>query len=534
MEQKPKSKPEKSPKEKIIRDAVHGYIHIDTEYFKLIDTPNFQRLKRLEQTNSRPVYPCAHHDRFVHSLGVFHLGKMAISYIEENSKEEIKNKVLWERAKKSFELACLLHDIGHSPFSHTFEYAFLEEKDNNNVSSIDNILNGEGIHDIKIKSDGGHVDERKHFIEDFSERKGWGTPPPHEKVSAILVLTEYYDTVIGEEFQQDPFLIARMILGLKYQKKNERTKDEHLFYNCFIELLNSDSIDVDKLDYLTRDQWATGHISKLIDYERIFSSMYIKKRKIEKDYVVCYHKRCINELLGLMEAQKLINVSMHSHHIVKYDEYVLKRAIEEIAKIIDEGAHVDDKKTLSQIFSLNSLFKEKMTLIDNGLKFKLITDDDIIHLLKIYIDQSSYAKEWFYRQYELKAVWKTYSDYKYFFREFNDSQRDALFNNKKTIIEQFLRDCSFDVKKYYINDKKLTGEYNPNLSINVKIFIKEEVVNLEDIRKSYDLERDNKEKEEAKRYFLLYLPKELIEDKDIRDAFIDFTKKQIEILSSTN
>ena len=50
---------------------------------------------------------------------------------------------------------------------------------------------------------------------------------------------------------------------------------------------------------------------------------------------------------------------MHSHHIVKYDEYVSKRAIEEIAKIIDEGVHADDKKSqVSLIFNYLTISKK--------------------------------------------------------------------------------------------------------------------------------------------------------------------------------
>ena len=61
---------------KIFLDTVHGYISVPNDYCeKFVDTANFQRLRRIEQLSSRSLYPCARHDRFVHSIGVFHIGK---------------------------------------------------------------------------------------------------------------------------------------------------------------------------------------------------------------------------------------------------------------------------------------------------------------------------------------------------------------------------------------------------------------------------------------------------------------------------
>jgi HD superfamily phosphohydrolase len=75
---------------KLIKDTIHGYIKIPDEYcHNLIDTEVFQRLRRIEQTSIRNLFPCAHHDRFVHSLGTYHLGSKAIDEIFRNSKNEI-------------------------------------------------------------------------------------------------------------------------------------------------------------------------------------------------------------------------------------------------------------------------------------------------------------------------------------------------------------------------------------------------------------------------------------------------------------
>lgn len=65
-------------KQKIVKDPLYGYISIDTDIFEqVIDTRFFQRLRRIEQTSMRCLYPSARHDRFVHSMAV---GGVSISY----------------------------------------------------------------------------------------------------------------------------------------------------------------------------------------------------------------------------------------------------------------------------------------------------------------------------------------------------------------------------------------------------------------------------------------------------------------------
>lgn len=102
----------------IIKDPVHNYIKIYEHERCLIDTAPFQRLRRILQLpTSQYVYPSATHTRFAHSLGVMHVaGVFAESlYSEGIEKSETFRLFVISR------LLGLLHDIGHGPFSHTFE-----------------------------------------------------------------------------------------------------------------------------------------------------------------------------------------------------------------------------------------------------------------------------------------------------------------------------------------------------------------------------------------------------------------------------
>lgn len=102
---------------KRILDSVHGYIQIDDDYCNnIIDTEYFQRLRRIEQTSTRSIFPSARHDRFIHSLGVFHLGCMFVEKIEKQISELASDKIPSNKDNvfESYKLACLLHDVAHS------------------------------------------------------------------------------------------------------------------------------------------------------------------------------------------------------------------------------------------------------------------------------------------------------------------------------------------------------------------------------------------------------------------------------------
>ncbi len=93
--------------EKTIHDPIHGAIRVEDEILRIIDTPQFQRLRWVKQLGfANLVYPGANHTRFEHSIGTMHLAK-----------------ILAEKLKLGEEvvISALLHDIAHFPFSHSGE-----------------------------------------------------------------------------------------------------------------------------------------------------------------------------------------------------------------------------------------------------------------------------------------------------------------------------------------------------------------------------------------------------------------------------
>lgn len=103
---------------KVMRDPIHGYIHIDyAVIWQCIDTKEFQRLRRIHQLGGNfQVYPTAEHSRFSHSLGVYEIVRRMVNEVKSLKAE------LSEYEKVSVMLAGLLHDVGHGPFSHAFEH----------------------------------------------------------------------------------------------------------------------------------------------------------------------------------------------------------------------------------------------------------------------------------------------------------------------------------------------------------------------------------------------------------------------------
>ena len=125
-------------KMKIFKDSVHGYIQIPETIVKyIIDTQLFQRLRCIEQTSMRILYPAARHDRFIHSLGVYYLGAKAFSSfrVKTEKNDALKfGKDWWDKHYILFSLACLLHDCAHAPFSHTYEFIYDIPRMDSNVT----------------------------------------------------------------------------------------------------------------------------------------------------------------------------------------------------------------------------------------------------------------------------------------------------------------------------------------------------------------------------------------------------------------
>ena len=114
----------------IFNDPIYGFITIqNTLIFKIIEHPYFQRLRRISQMGlSYLVYPGAHHTRFHHAIGCLFLMQKAIETLR------MKDVIISKEEEEALQIAILLHDIGHGPFSHTLEHSIVENVNHEEIS----------------------------------------------------------------------------------------------------------------------------------------------------------------------------------------------------------------------------------------------------------------------------------------------------------------------------------------------------------------------------------------------------------------
>lgn len=108
-------------KQKILNDPVYGFVSIPYGIvFDLVEHPYFQRLRRIKQTSlTHYVYPGALHTRFHHAIGALHLATEALDVLRNKGVDIAADEA------EALQIAVLLHDIGHGPFSHTLEHTLI-------------------------------------------------------------------------------------------------------------------------------------------------------------------------------------------------------------------------------------------------------------------------------------------------------------------------------------------------------------------------------------------------------------------------
>ncbi len=210
-----------------IRDPVHGSIHILDEEAHVIMNPFFQRLRGIKQLGlSEYVFPGATHSRFLHSIGVMYIGEKVFNKL---FKEKLSDPDIL-KLKFTFKMACLLHDIGHAPLSHSTEIVMPTLKDLNfskeQLKDWDKDPNGQATHeDYTVKS----IIDSSLSLSFFRLRESFGVTP-----KGIT------DLIIGSTSSPSYFTYK----GINY-------------FSLLHQLVSSE-MDCDRMDYLLRDSYFCG------------------------------------------------------------------------------------------------------------------------------------------------------------------------------------------------------------------------------------------------------------------------------------
>ena len=220
-------KPERHAKEKSIRDAIWGTNRVYSWEVAILDSPLLQRLRDIRQTGlAYLVYPTALHSRFDHTLGVLAVASKIVRSINDKYPQYKDPRISYADHMR-VRLSAILHDVGHSCFSHTSEtiYAASEE--------------------FKVLT--------KYVNDQFKV-----PPKPHEIMSWLIVRSQRFKEFIGELAQKkllsdwdcsldDVDIIAGNIIGFRQNPKDKFLAD----------IING-PMDADKLDYLVRDAYFAG------------------------------------------------------------------------------------------------------------------------------------------------------------------------------------------------------------------------------------------------------------------------------------
>lgn len=212
---------------KIINDPVHGFITIPTDLiYNLIEHPYFQRLRRIKQLGvTSMVYPGAQHTRFQHSLGAMHLMKEAVETLRSKGHE------ITDSEAEAVQIAILLHDIGHSPFSHVMEEVIGYHISHESISLIlmedlNKIFNNKLALAIQIFTFGYHKKFLSQLVSsqldmdrlDYLKRDSFFSGV-HEGVIGsdriIKMLNVHNDLLVVEEkgiYSIEKFLVARRLM----------------------------------------------------------------------------------------------------------------------------------------------------------------------------------------------------------------------------------------------------------------------------------------------------------------------------------
>jgi hypothetical protein len=274
-----------------IRDPVHGFIKITGWERDIINEPAFQRLRRIKQLAwTDMVYPGASHSRLEHSLGVMHVVSSLFDSIVMRQKDFLAglgyNDSGLDRLRSLIRLAALLHDIGHSPFSHA----------------------GEGIFPLCALT---------------------GQKYEHEEYSAAIVKHELRDVIESNQFNRTNFRITADEVSVFFVGS--------LSLDCLLwrDLLTS-QMDGDRMDYLLRDAYHAGVNYGKYDLNRVIATIRLIARPDTPDstggYSLGVDEDGIHAAEGLIIARYMMFTQLYFHKTrVAYD-YHLVEAIREVLK----------------------------------------------------------------------------------------------------------------------------------------------------------------------------------------------------------
>jgi uncharacterized protein len=271
----------------------HGDDAADMLAWKLLQTPEVQRLRRIKQLGvSEFVFPGASHSRFVHSLGVYHNAGRLLKAVQRLLGEHEARLPENERRAKVVRIAALLHDIGHGPFSHAFE----------------------GAREAIARARGAELVLR------------------HEQFTSQLILDD--DGNIRPVLNEVDSNFAKEVADLI---SAENPQD---LYHAIV----SSSFDADRLDYLLRDRYMTGTETGSIDYDWLIDCLDTYQVNIAEDddddkiWVTTFAFKLKGRQAAedFLLARYRLYAQVYFHKTTRGIEQLLKALVRRVGELVEE------------------------------------------------------------------------------------------------------------------------------------------------------------------------------------------------------
>lgn len=277
---------------KVVHDRIHDQMIFHPFIVRIIDTPEFQRLRELHQLgNGRYVFPGATHSRFEHSLGVCHLAMKFVKQLKANHEEVGPDLDITKADILCVGIAALCHDLGHGPLSHMFE------------DFVNAVRASSGT--LPTKGQWHHETASSQMLD-------------HLLASNGIDIAEYGLTREGIDFAHK--LIAGLRPGHAWPTNIGRPESKRFLFDIVANKRNG--IDVDKMDYFMRDSMSCYgklpdiHVDRILTCARVITT--------DNQTQICFEEKVALSLGELFNLRVRLHKFVYQHRVVKVlDQMIL-------------------------------------------------------------------------------------------------------------------------------------------------------------------------------------------------------------------